>query len=121
MPIDLASVIMNLQTGVYTVSRIANATYGTDGRAIPPVPKTFTIVGNVQSMTGRELRLLPEGMRTKELLTLYTATELFTQQAGNDPDTVTVDGIPYYVWKAERSKAKTGNYFKIILGKIGRQ
>src|SRR6266849_2352727 len=118
---DLASVISNLRTGVYTVTRQAAATYGTDGRLIPAVPTILTIIGNVQSITGRELQLVPEGMRTKEFLILFTSTELFTEQAGNDPDTVAVDGIPYYVWEVERSKAKTGNYFKIILGKIGRQ
>ena len=123
---DLSGVISDLATpGTFAVSRRAPGAL-TNGRFFPANPTTINIVASIQPLSGRDLERgralerLPEGLRTRELLKVYSATQLFVQGAGQDPDVLTISGTQYQVQTAEQW-GPDGNYWKMIVAKIGRQ
>lgn len=115
---DLSGVIDSFLTGTYTVTRQSASAYGSDGRLDAPTTSTLSVDACVQPVGGRDLQRLPEGLRTEELLAMYTATELKTQGSGQDPDLVTIDGASWEVQRVERW-LELGNYWKCILLKVG--
>lgn len=90
---DLASLISSFSTGTYTVTR-RQADGFTRGIANPTIDSTFTINASVQPATGKDLLRLPEGRRTNETRVLFTTTQLYTGDQGQDyeADWVTIDG-----------------------------
>jgi len=117
---DLSSVISDLASGTtYAVTRRAPATYDADGRLVPGSTTALVITASIQPLEGRDLLRLPEGLRTKELLKIYSSTQLFVQGAGQDPDTVIYQGFPYQVETAEQW-GENGNFWKMIVRKADR-
>lgn len=114
---DLSSVITSFVTGTYTVTRYSPSAYGSDGRLDASTTATFTVDACVQPLTGRELERLPEGLQTSEVLALWSPVELKTQGAGQDPDSVLIDGDSYEVQKVERWNT-LGAYWRVLLAKV---
>jgi hypothetical protein len=86
---------------------------------IAPRTSSFTITASVQPVTGRDLDRLPEAMRAKEVLEIYTATELLTSSATQDTDHVSIDGDSYEVHTVERWN-NLGNYYRALATRLGR-
>lgn len=63
-------------------------------------PATFR--GSVQPLPGRERELLPEGLRARDAVVIYTTTTLRTAEAGTGilEDLVSIDGASYAVHAA---------------------
>lgn len=116
---DLSATIEAFKTGTYTVSRSASGSYGASGRYTEGSPSSFSIVASVQPLGGRDLQRLPEGMQTKELLSIYTSTELKTESSGHTPDIVTINGEQYQVQEVERW-VELGNYYRATVAKVAR-
>lgn len=93
---SLNNIIGDLQTGTYTVTRVAAGTREL-GRYTHGAVTTFTVVAGIEPVTGRELKDLPEGQRGDEVVKIYTATELRTRTAGGEPDVITYRGEPWTV------------------------
>lgn len=110
---DLSSVIASFNTGTYTVTRPAASTF-TLGRLDTPSTTTVSIQASVQPLTGRELKKLPEGLRTEELRWVYTATELRSQPT----DSIAIDGAAWAVQQVE-SWGTLGAYFRALVMKTG--
>lgn len=89
-----------------------------NGRYSPGPTSTLTIAGSVQPLNGKDLLRLPEGMRTRDLLAVFTETELRVVDAGagTPPDVLTINGAAYEVEKVERW-AELGGYWKAIVAK----
>lgn len=117
--IDLSETVLDLASGSYAVTRTTPGTYGTDGRFIPGTPTTFNITASVQPLNGRDLLRLPDGLRTSELLRVYSPTRLFVQGAGQDPDVITIEGIPHQVETCE-TWGPDGNYWKMLVRSVRR-
>lgn len=115
---NLADTVASLASGTYTVTRYSASAYGTDGRLDAPTTSTFSILASVQPLTGRDLQRLPEGLRTAELLAVFTETELKTQGATQDPDSVSIDGFSYEVQTVDRW-GTLGNYYRAVVAKKG--
>lgn len=115
---NLSGVIESFAS-TYTVTRQSASAYGDDGVLDAPTTSTVTIRACVQPVTGRELQRLPEGLRTRELLSVWTATQLFTQGAGQDPDLLDIDGDTWEVQTVERWDT-LGAYWKVVVAKVGR-
>ncbi len=115
---SLSAAILSLSTGTYTVTRYEPAT-NLSGVVVPGDSESFTIVASVQPLTGRELKSLPEGMRTEEMRALWTPTELRTQGTDNDPDKVTIGSETWEVVRVE-PWPELGDYYKVTLAKSGR-
>jgi hypothetical protein len=115
---NAAATIARLGTGTYTVTRQSPSDYGDDGRLQDPTTSTFDVVASVQPVNGRELQRLPEGLRTSEVRKLYTATQLKTQGAAQDPDLIQIDGDSWEVQTVERWDI-LGGYWKVLVSKVG--
>jgi len=84
----------------FTVHRKIAGTY-IDGYWTEAPGKIFTISASIQATEGEVLETLPEGYRTRESYTLFTATELQTStKSFRTPDTVLIPsaiGISFYL------------------------
>ena len=110
---DLSDVIALLSSGTYTVTRTPASVY-TAGRLVPGVATTFTVLGSLQPLSGREVDRLPEGAREREGMALWTTTELRGKLQTSEPDTVTVDGEAYEVQNVQRWDT-LGNYYRAVI------
>lgn len=116
---NLASTITRLSGGTtLTVTRGASGTY-TAGRLTPGETTTLTIAANVQPASGRDLLRLPEGLRTRETIAIWTAAELRTadEDAGTPADRVAYGGATYQVENVE-GWGVLGGYRKAIAAKV---
>ena len=72
-----------------------------DGRYVRGTPSVISIEAGVQSLGGKELQVLPEGLRERDSRFLLTETELQTVSKNTNPpvdaDVVTIDGKEYRV------------------------
>lgn len=118
MLFDLSSVIAQLPSGTYTVTRAAPTTT-TGGRAVPGSTSTLSIVASVQPLNGRDLKQLPEGMRTEELQKIYSSTALRTQGPGQAPDKIAIGSETWEVRRVE-DWSQTGNFYMAIIAKTNR-
>lgn len=112
----LAGALRAFERGPFTVTRKGASTY-TNGRASSPVPTTFATKLVVQPVSGRELERLPEGLRERELLSVWSPVELRTGAEEHEPDTIAIDGATYSVEKVEPWD-KLGGYWRAIAAKV---
>ena len=118
--INLAQTVLRLATGIYTVTRYNGSGY-VNGRYVLGTPTTFSLQAAIQIAKGRDLLILPEGLRDKEIIVLFTTTQLFTAQAqptANDADQVTYNGAQFEVITAE-DRSGTGGYFRCFAKRVG--
>jgi hypothetical protein len=66
---------MILGSASFTRTRYAASTV-VNGRTVNGATTTSTITGSVQPLTGREVERLPEGVRQRVTLKIYTTAEL---------------------------------------------
>ncbi|MFX0205150.1 MAG: hypothetical protein ACFFDT_04130 [Candidatus Hodarchaeota archaeon] len=79
--------------------------YGTDGDWIDgypvenPSPTTFSIYTSVQPATGKDMEVLPEGLRQSDTLKIYPSTKLQTvnQHINQAADVVIINDNDYKV------------------------
>lgn len=114
---DFSSVVLSFASS-YTVIRRSPSAFGSDGRLDAPSTSTLSVRACVQPVTGRDLQRLPEGLRTQEILAVYSMTELYTQGTSQAPDLISIDGDSYEVQSVERW-GNLGAYWKAIVLKVG--
>lgn len=115
---DLSGTIRRLGVRPVTVTRRGAPTV-TKGRVTPATPTTHSINANVQPLSGSELLRLPEGLRTRETVALWTDGDLRTadESAGVLADTVTVSGRTYEIELVEDWQFH-GGYRRFIAAKV---
>jgi hypothetical protein len=91
-------------TGEYTVTRTATGAY-VSGRYQSGEPESFTIIADVQPVTGELLRDLPEGMRADETRVVFTTAELRALDDASEPDVIDIDGYHWRVVRVQRFRA----------------
>jgi membrane protein implicated in regulation of membrane protease activity len=112
--LDGADLIADFATDTYSVTRRAAATY-VDGIATPGATTTFSILAAVVPASGRDLLRLPEGRRSTETKTVYTASVLLVGAVGgNEADIVTIEGDSWEVQTAGQWPAATGFCVAIV-------
>jgi hypothetical protein len=117
----LAGTVGRLSTpGTLTATRRAAGTTDGRGRAVEGATSTFPLQGSVQPVTGRDLLRLPEGLRTRELVAIISATELHTANAaaGTVADVVAYQGASYEVQSVE-DWSLLGGYWRVVAAKEG--
>lgn len=115
----LSSTIGRLSGGqALTVSRRGAGTLD-HGRFTPATPTTFDIAASVQPVSGRDLLRLPEGLRTRELVAVFTGGDLRTadEAAGLAADRFVYGGRTYEVQTLE-DWTQLGGYRKAIAAKV---
>ena len=103
-----------------TVRRATDATEFTNGLADVVEVDTFSLSGiNVQPLTGRERELLPEGIRDKGLIKLYTQCPLLSVDVEGK---VKADRLDYrdqeYVVQTVEDWCPNGGYYKVLAIKV---
>ena len=80
----------------------------------------FTITTSVQPAKGRELELLPEGLRTREVYKIYPATELKSvdQFSEQEADIVIFNNEDYKVQRLEKWQNNLINHYKAFIVRI---
>lgn len=86
---------MLLGATTITRRRVAAGSRGSDGRWTDGASTDTSITASVQPAQGEDLQLLPEGLRIRRTVKVYTATELQAgdQQAGTSPDQLVISGL----------------------------
>lgn len=89
------------------------------GRVTPSEPTTYSLNANVQPLSGRELLRLPEGLRSRETLAMWTDGDLRTadESAGVLADRVAVNGRVYEIELVEDWEFH-GGYRRFIAAKV---
>ena len=108
---SLLDVICDMQTaspgdgnadGTYTVTRQAQGTYDSNGYfSGGGAVTTLKIVAIIVPLDGRELVVVPEGLRTQEQRKILTGTRLMTVTPTTVPDIVTIGGDPFAVYRCD--------------------
>lgn len=114
---DLSAPVLDFATGTYTVTRASGVGSYVEGVFVPASTSTTGVVACVQPVSGRELQRLPEGLRAKELLSVFTVAALLVAAPGVRPDVVAIDGSNWQVERVERY-AELGNYYHSIVSKM---
>lgn len=112
----LRNTVLRAITGTYDVTRAAGPGTYTNGVLVPAATSTVQVRASVQPLTGRELQRLPEGLRTRELLSVFTVDALLVEAPGVRPDIITIRGETWQVEKVERF-AELGDYYHSIVSK----
>lgn len=116
---DLSGTIARLSGGTtLTVTRRAPGTLN-KGRHTAGDATTHVISANVQPASGRDLLRLPEGLRTRETIAIWTAGDLRTvdESTSLPADVVAYDGASYEVQLVE-TWTVLGGYRKAIAAKV---
>lgn len=117
--ISLAALVSVFGTGALTVTRRAAGTRS-GGFYTPGSSSTVTFdPAVVHPITGRELRALPEGYRTREPIAVYTTAALRTasEPDGTPPDLVTWKGETYEV-QAVEDWSSNGAFWRAVALKV---
>lgn len=120
LPRNLQGTLERLATGTYNVTRTSKGSI-VNARYIPnPSDPVFQIRAAIQPTSGRDLQRLPEGLRTTQLITIYTNTPLQTALApsGNIADVVNYGGHSYQC-QTVLDWSESGGYNKVIAQKVG--
>jgi len=95
-----------------TLTRPTVGTWGSDGRQVPGASASTTIYGSVQPATGKDLEILPEGLRTKDAKRVYTYTALTpaNQHTETTGDILVIDTFSYEVQQVKRERSIIAHY-----------
>lgn len=115
---SLAGAIVRLRSGSYSVTRTTARTY-TLGKLNSASTSSLTIVASIQPTSGRELQDMPEGMRTDELVTIYTSTALQTKTSTAEPDKVAIGSDSYEVVRVQPWIAFGETHYRAFARKVG--
>lgn len=112
--LDVSDCISGLATVPITVARQQPGTYDR-GRYVEPNPTEFFPMASVQPVTGKEQLLLPEGVRTRQTIKLYTPTRLMTssQSTVQRADVVRYKSQDFEVFTVE-DWTDVGGFYKVI-------
>lgn len=86
-----------------TRRRYGAQTMGSDGRPDRGATTDTTLTVVVAPASPRQLELLPDGARAREVVSVHAHTELRTvdQHAGTPADEVLIDGVTYEVQRVD--------------------
>jgi hypothetical protein len=113
--VSVTGVIAAFTTGTYTLVRSSGEDTYVKGRRVAPATSTSSIVGCIQPVTGRDLQVLPEGMRADEARVLYSTSEL---RAEPPIDRVIIDGEVWEVFKCERWQGFGTTHYKAFVSRM---
>ena len=115
---NLGSVATSFATGIYAVTRSAPDTYDADGKIVVTAPSTVNVTASVHRATGRDLERLPEGMRARETIKVFTTEALYTQDETHKPDVITAVGYDWEVVNVDAWGSLGGGYWRCLCTKV---
>jgi hypothetical protein len=121
---EMSDAIDLIGTVTYTVTRKAAPSL-VKGKRVAGTTSALTIEALVHPVAGRELQRLPEGLRSREVISIFSKTELRTVQvvAGAETaceaDSIRYQGRDYEIQVVEPWD-ETGGFFRYYASKLGR-
>lgn len=93
------------------------------GRTIVGAPTTSTFTGSFQPLDGRDREALPEGVRARETITVYTKTNLRVddQHEGVQADEVEYKGRTFVVYRVDAWPALLAHRRALLIRKQERE
>lgn len=111
---SLTRAITTFKTGDYDVTRPGAQSY-TDGRLSTAAGSTFSIAASIQPYSnGSRLQPLPEGQYAKDVVVIYTTTELRSRP----PDQVDYGSETYEVYAVETWEAPRTTHYRAYASRI---
>ena len=82
---------------------VTRSTYAApiNGKYAAPTPTTLTLTDAVVTPFSGQLNALPEGVNTSDTKVIYTATQLLDAKDGRLPDSLSIDGEDYLVFRVD--------------------
>ena len=108
---DLSGVVNSLATYDASVRRFAKDTYDANGRALPRTFSTVTAKVSLQPVSGKDLKRMPEGVDSSNMVTVHSSTELLMR------DRVIVSSGSYEVEKV-LAWSDIGSFCKVLARKL---
>lgn len=104
----------------YTVTRYAQGQTFVDGKLETPASAPLSIVALIQPASGRDLQRWPEGLRSSQVIVIWTKTELRTvdEDAEQLPDQISYRDTLFQIEKCEPWE-ETGGFFEALARKVG--
>lgn len=90
-----------------------------NGRHVRAEAYTFKAEGAVQNSDADTIAMLPEGVRTNDIITIWTNAKLRTAEDDkHEADRITVRDV---VWEVHQVKTwqREGNFFRAVCVKVG--
>lgn len=112
---DMADAVLLLGSGSYNVTRRA-VPLMVDGRVLPSSSTALVVTGSLQPSSGRDVQRLPEGLRDRETMVIFTSTELqaANPSTGAPGDRLEVSGRSFEVQTHERW-VELGNFHRYVI------
>ena len=110
---SIAATITHFVTGTYTVTRAAQGSY-TNGRYVAAATSSVSVDANVQPLTGRQLRSLPENFHSENTRAIYTNTLLRTRTPTTAPDLISIDSENYEVFQVEAWTLHGATHYEVL-------
>lgn len=88
------------------------------GEWVEGAPVATTLYASIQPAIGQELLVLPEGLRTRATVKVYTDQELNTSENGQSPDRIEWQGHVYEIAMKAPYQSGVINHFKYFATKI---
>lgn len=104
----------------YTVTRYTVGQAFTAGNLNVPASTPLPIVAMIQPASGRDLQLLDEGLRSSQVIVVFTKTELLTANEAIQqlPDKISYRSQLFQVERVEPWE-ETGGFFECLARKVG--
>ncbi len=94
---SLAGVVGIFSTGTYTITRTATDSYASGVRTAGATT-TLTADMSIQPLSGRDLKILPEGRRPEDIRKIWTRTALLLEP---NADKITIGSETFEVFKVD--------------------
>lgn len=120
LPLNAIGTVRRLSTNTYVVTRSNPGSYDVNGRAVAGSTTTLTIYASIQPLGGGELEYLPEGLRTDQVVAVWTDTRLQTTSVANATAADVIQyGTDTYEVKTVEDWSESGKIFKCLAVKQG--
>jgi hypothetical protein len=104
----------------YNVTRTAPGTY-TNGEWVNGASSTVPIMATIQPVSDQDLKALPEGTRSSDVVKIYTETLLYTVEdkgVNQQPDRITWFGAVYEITSKSVRQMGIINHFRYWATKV---
>lgn len=116
--LDVSDVVASFATETLQVQRAGAAPTYNNGVLVPAARTVVPIAGHVQPSGGRDVLRLPEGLRSREVVTAWTVADLVaTVEDGPPGDRFTWRGNMYEV-QVLKSWVSSGGYCEAVCTRV---
>jgi hypothetical protein len=116
---DLSGTVLAFATGTYDVARADPGTYDVNGLVVDdPTVDTVAVPAMIVPLVGgKQLERLPEGLRSRDAIEVFTAVALQASAPEQRPDVITFNGRAYQVDVVDDWTA-AGNFYHSLATRI---